>query len=305
MEEELEEAEEEEAAGEEKSSAALVVVPTGDLGDGIEELRLLYERFKAEGVEPELEEAELAALHAKLARDAPKCPSVDTLAWIVRTLEELVLEEDGILEALGQILTARADELQPQSVLDAVCSYGNVYWAGDDELLDALAGATRRQLADFTSAEVARLANGLTRMGATDDTKHVGLFFEMRKRVNLPHIDKFIKESMNRDAQVYKDRSETTQLALKALENMPNSRLKAKAERHLQFEIETKVPKLLESMRVSSELHNGWESMKDIQRDLFKADPDKKGSDAEAAGPPEIRFQDMVASASAPPEASG
>eukprot|EP00418_Pyrodinium_bahamense_P086169 CAMPEP_0179049566 /NCGR_PEP_ID=MMETSP0796-20121207/20279_1 /TAXON_ID=73915 /ORGANISM="Pyrodinium bahamense, Strain pbaha01" /LENGTH=373 /DNA_ID=CAMNT_0020746047 /DNA_START=148 /DNA_END=1269 /DNA_ORIENTATION=+ len=298
--EDIEEEEEDEPEGQEEydegGNGAITLVPKGSIGDGITQLQSLAEEYERTGTDPNLDAEAIGNLHALLAEDAPKCPSVATVAWIVRTLEELAIEEDEILEILGDIITNRADELEPQSLLDTICSYGNVYWAGDDTLLDALANAVRRQLDDFTPAEIVRLANGLTRMGGTDDTRHAGLFFEMRQRVNLPHIDKFIKDAMNRDAQVYREKSETTLRALKALDGMPsNSKLKAKAEKHLQWEIETNLPRLLEQAHAEETLHDGWESIA-TDMNMFSGRDDASEQTNEDDGPPAVRFQDLAAS---------
>jgi len=296
-EEEGEEEVEEEAAPEAPSIHS--IVPKGGIGSGIAELQRLEVQFRATGEDPEIDEEALMELHAALIQDAPKCPSVNAVAWIVKTLEELAIEEDEILEVCAKILIERADELGPQAAMDVVCSYGNVYWANGDDLLDAFAGAVRRQLADFTQAEIVRLSNALIRMGGIDDAKYAGLFFEMRQRVNLPHVEEFIKMALNTNTEVNKKPSEQTLLGYKALEKMPNKRFKAKAEKMLQYDLEVAMPKLIDKAEAQQNLHDGWESTTVEHMGMLtggSASSDKEKDEEGDSGPPEIRFQDLTAS---------
>lgn len=224
------------------------------LGDGLLKLERLWERYQEHGDDPDLGEEEVRELHEALTDDVPRCPAASTVAWTVRVLEEMGLDDDDLFKVCGQVLIDRADELEPQAVLDATCSYGNVYWVGD-RLVDALAGAIRRQLADFTQGEIVKLANGLVRMGGTDDTRHAGLFFEMRQRVNLPMIDKFIREALNRDVQYYRQKSEETRAAISMFSEMRDGELKQKAEKHLQWEIETNQKRMLNRIKAEEALN--------------------------------------------------
>eukprot|EP00933_Yihiella_yeosuensis_P060899 TRINITY_DN6369_c0_g1_i1.p1 TRINITY_DN6369_c0_g1~~TRINITY_DN6369_c0_g1_i1.p1 ORF type:complete len:190 (-),score=32.67 TRINITY_DN6369_c0_g1_i1:137-706(-) len=73
--------------------------------------------------------------------------------------------------------------------------FGTCYWI-DSELLAKFSSVIRRQMKDFTTPEVVRLANAMSRLGGTDDVKYVGMFFEMRQRVHLPFVDKYIREKL-------------------------------------------------------------------------------------------------------------
>jgi len=216
-----------------------------ELGEGLLELEGLWKQYRDEDEEPDLDDAAEALLQESLRQDVPRAPAVETAAWTVRVLEELGMDDDETFKVVEEVLVERADELEPQSVVDAVNSYGNVYWVSEN-LTDALAVAARRQLKDFTSREVVILANGLIRMGGIDDTRHAGLFFEMRQRVNLPAVDKFMRKALNRDGHVYRREHEDTQLYLEAFDKMPNSALKAKALKHFSAEIDSSQQKLLE-----------------------------------------------------------
>jgi len=180
-------------------------------GDGVKRLEALWDDYSKNDEEPDLEDDVFKELCAAVRKDVPRCPSASTVAWMAHTLEEMGLEDDETFEVIEEVLVERAEELGVEDTLNAVVSYGNLYWVGPDKdhrLLNVLSAATRRQLNDFTLLEVAKLANALMRMGATDDTKHAGLFFEMNKRVYLPSAEKYIRDAANRDSSVYQESEE-------------------------------------------------------------------------------------------------
>ncbi|CAE7030694.1 unnamed protein product [Symbiodinium sp. CCMP2592] len=164
------------------------------VGSGFQSLEDLYDKHRGTKEVPELEEEELEELHVLLKDEIQRCPSISSVAWAAKALEELELEDDDVFEVIAEKVTDQVDELSPQETLDIVLSFGAIYY-NDDELLETLVGAVRRQMKFFTNAEVVRLANAMSRLGGLDDTKHVGMFFEMRKRVNMPLIDKAIRPS--------------------------------------------------------------------------------------------------------------
>lgn len=295
--------EEEKRKERDKEEAVAIVLASGNLGDGLQELQSLWQRYRDTEKDLDLNETQVAQLHAALERDIPKCPAVETVAWAVRTLEDIGLEDDHLFQVFGEILTKRADELQPQSVLDCVVSYGNVYWVGEgegsDELLDALAGAARRQLNDFTQAEIARLSNGFIRMGGIDDTRHAGLFFEMRQRVNLPDVDAFIKEAMQREGSVDTRPGQEVRKALNAFSRMPNKALKAKAEKLLQWDMEgPPAQRAQEQVRAQELIQPPWEAMKAPDFRMFKSQATRdmgEDEEEEDSEPRAFRFQDLAA----------
>ncbi|CAK0822565.1 unnamed protein product [Prorocentrum cordatum] len=229
---ELEE-EEEEPEPESNLSTSLVVQ---EPGAGLLQLQELWDEFLKTGEERELHEWDMVRLHKALQRDVASCPHVDTAAWVIHALEELEYEDDVTVEAYTQVLIDRSDELQAQSTLDAVISLGNLFWS-DTDVLNALCLAVRRQLSDFTTEEVIRLSNSLVRMGGIDNTRNAGLFFEVQKRVNLPHVKEFLLEALNRDGRYYQEASEEVNQIMRALPPMPNKKLKDRLENYLEDEI--------------------------------------------------------------------
>ncbi|CAJ1364632.1 unnamed protein product [Effrenium voratum] len=184
------------------------------MGAGLQLLEDLYTQHRGSQDPPEISEEELADLHAMLKDELPRCPSISSVAYAAKVLEDLELEDDDVFEVIAAQIKDRADELEPQETLDVVLSFGAIYF-NDDELLEALVGAVRRQLHFFTNAEVVRLANAVSRLGGLDDTKHVGMFFEMRKRVNMPLIDKAIRDRLGAEATYSEPTEESKRLASK------------------------------------------------------------------------------------------
>eukprot|EP00435_Cladocopium_sp_Y103_P029346 s3589_g7.t1 len=162
------------------------------IGTGLQILEDLYSKHRGSKDPPEIDDEELEDLHAMLKEELPRCPSISSVAFAAKVLEDLEIEDDDVFEVIATEVKTRADELEPQETLDIVLSFGAIYF-NDDELLAALVGAIRRQLQFFTNAEIVRLANAMSRLGGLDDSKHVGMFFEMRSRVNMPLIDKAIR----------------------------------------------------------------------------------------------------------------
>lgn len=281
--EELEEEAEEEA----EEPEPVRELPEVELGEGLAELERLYEAFKANKVFPQLEEEENLRLLVGLSKDLPRCPSLQTVAWAVRAMEAMQLEDDDLFGEIQDILIARADELDTQAIMSAVPSFGRLYWV-DYPLLNVFVTAIRKQLNAFTTAEVASLANALNRLGGTDDSAYAGLFFEMRQRVNIPFADKFLREALNRDGQVYKERSKDTQQALDMVtESMPeNSQLKDRLEKHLQWGIETRTSRLLDGARNREAMRSGLHS---IEEDLKTMRPKQNMEDEGAAETPKSR----------------
>jgi len=209
----------------------------GDLGDGLLQLQRLWTEFQEEGDEPNFDEVERRAFFKAMKRDVPKSPSAETVAWSAHALESLGLDHDALYQMISDILIDRSDECEPQTILNAIKSFGNLYWYNDD-LVWALGSAVRRQLNDFTQAELVHLANGLMRMGALDNSRHVGLFFEMRKRVNLPEADRYVRNSLQREGTVYDESKFTEEMeALPFFESMRDNDMKNKVKQMVVAEL--------------------------------------------------------------------
>lgn len=191
---------EEEEEPEEVLEKVFAIVPKTDLGQGLLTLERLYEAFRDHDQDPQLTEERRLELHADLKEDLPRCPSISSVAWAAKALEEMELEDDDVFEVIAKQLKERSNELQPQDTLNAVISFGNIYFI-DEDLVASLSAVVRMQMKEFTNAEVVRLANSMSRLGATDTTKHVGMLFEMRSRVHLPHLDNAIRAALGPDGQ--------------------------------------------------------------------------------------------------------
>ncbi|CAK9116985.1 unnamed protein product [Durusdinium trenchii] len=170
-----------------------------------------------------------------LKEELPRCPSISSVAWVAKVLEDLELEDDDVFEVIASQVKDRVDELEPQETLDIVLSFGAIYF-NDDELLEALAGAVRRQLHFFTNAEVVRLANAMSRLGGLDSSKHVGMFFEMRSRVNMPLIDKAIRERLRAEA-AYSEPNEDYKKLVSKVKLPENSKVKDKFKKTMAKEL--------------------------------------------------------------------
>jgi len=234
------------------------------IGTGFQLLEDLYGKHRGSKDPPEMSEEELEDLHVMLKDELPRCPSISSVAWAAKVLEDLELEDDEVFEVIAEQVKARADELEPQETLDIVLSFGAVYF-NDEELLESLAGAIRRQLQFFTNAEVVRLANAMSRLGGLDDSKHVGMFFEMRSRVNMPLIDKAIRDRLGAEAAYTQPSEESKKLASKF--KLPeNSKMKEKFEK--------KMPKELTILKYRAEKEAA--RREDIDPELLKEGPAMK-----------------------------
>lgn len=243
-----EEDEEEEEEGEPEVIAWETVGP-GDrrIGDGLLELEQLWEKYMSSDDEecPETEERDLAELQAAVLRDVKLAPSISTVSWTLKVMEEMDINDDNLFTELNKILVDREDELEPQDLLDATVALGNVYFTGEN-ISRALCRGIRRQLADFTQVEVVKLANALIRMGCTDDTREAGLFFEMRQRVNLPKIDAFLKLAVGRGMSWYKRQAQMSKYVLDfCKDTLKDGEFKHKLQNLYKFEIEQGKQRLL------------------------------------------------------------
>lgn len=231
------------------------------IGFGLQILEDLYSKHRGSKDPPEIDDEELEDLHAMLKEELPRCPSISSMAFAAKVLEDLELEDDDVFEVIATEVKARADELEPQETLDIVLSFGAIYF-NDDELLAALVGAIRRQLQFFTNAEIVRLANAMSRLGALDDSKHVGMFFEMRSRVNMPLIDKAIRERLGAEA-AYTEPSEEAKKLVSKMKLPENSKMKEK--------FKTKGPKELTMMKYRAEKEAA--RREEIDPELLKEGP--------------------------------
>ncbi|CAE7246658.1 unnamed protein product [Symbiodinium sp. KB8] len=232
------------------------------VGSGFQSLEDLYDKHRGTKKIPELEEEELEELHVLLKDEIQRCPSISSVAWAAKALEELELEDDDVFEVIAEKVTDQVDELSPQETLDIVLSFGAIYY-NDDEFLETLVGAVRRQMKFFTNAEVVRLANAMSRLGGLDDTKHVGMFFEMRKRVNMPLIDKAIRERLRAEA-TYPTPTEDMKQLISKVRLPQNSRVKK------QFK--SKMAKQLTLMKYTAEAEAA--KQEEIDPELVNEGPD-------------------------------
>lgn len=194
------------------------------LGAGLSWLAELYSKYQKTGDDPVLDEEELGILHASLKQDLPKCPSLSTVAWSAKVLEEMELEDDDVFETISDIVKNRSTELEPQDTLNIALSFGELL-LDEEALVDALAPVIRQQIKYFTTVEVVKLALGMEKLGALATSKHVGLFFEMRQRTNLPALESRIKQLLLVDPNAIQS-DKDTQLQLEQVKLPPGSRLK-------------------------------------------------------------------------------
>lgn len=212
------------------------LAPIGELGDGIKELQSIVETWKAQGKRDiNMTRTDQLQLHANLARDAYMCPTIAEIAWIAKVLEEIAIEDDDVMEDLAHMFIERADEFEPETLLQVAHAYGNIFWSGGaytgDALLDVLTGTARRLLPDMTNAEVARVANALLRMGATEDKKYAGCLFEIHQRIYMEQIEDYLTQKVNRDNAAFANEAQLMAEAIKKLPKPPMRALRAKIER--------------------------------------------------------------------------
>ncbi|CAK9075720.1 unnamed protein product, partial [Durusdinium trenchii] len=62
------------------------------LGTGIQMLEELYGKHRGCKEPPEMNEEDLEDLHAMLKEELPRCPSISSVAWVAKVLEDLELE---------------------------------------------------------------------------------------------------------------------------------------------------------------------------------------------------------------------
>ncbi|CAE7671435.1 unnamed protein product [Symbiodinium pilosum] len=236
------------------------------VGSGFQTLEDLHGKYRGTKELPELDEEELEELHVLLKDEITRCPSISSVSWAAKVLEELELEDDDVFEVIAERVVGQVDELSPQETLDVVLSFGAIYY-NDDDFLETLVGAVRRQMKFFTNAEVVKLANAMSRLGGLDDTKHVGMFFEMRKRVNMPLIDKAIRERLRAEATYPKPTEDMKQLISKVRlpeKSRVKKQFKAKMAKQLTLMKYTAEAEAARQEEIDPELVNEGPSMQDI-----------------------------------------
>lgn len=178
---------------------------------------------------------DLLQLHANLARDAYMCPTVAEIAWIAKTLEDIAIEDDEVMEDLAQMFIERAHEFEPETLVQVAHAYGNIFWSGGaytgDALLDVLTGTARRLLPDMTNVEVARVANAFLRMGATEDKKFAGCLFEIHQRIFMEQIEDYLTQKVNRADWAFANDAQLMAEEFKRLPKAPMRAMRAKIER--------------------------------------------------------------------------
>merc|ERR1712046_345699 len=99
--------------------------------------------------------------------------------------------------------------------------------------------------------------------GGTDDTRNAGVFFEMRQRVNLPFVDKYIREALSREGYEYTQQDEGMEDLLENFYKfMPNKKLKAQVTKQLAWHREVEQEARLQQARARNALGGGadaWE----------------------------------------------
>jgi len=276
-EEPLEEEEEEEEYFDE-------LAPNGELGDGIKELQSIAETWKAQGKQdPNMTRTDQLQLHANLARDAYKCSTLAEIAWIAKTLEEVAIEEDEVMEDLAQMIIERADEFEPETLVQVAHAYGCIFWSGGDytgdALLDVLTGAARRLLPEMTNVEVARIANAFLRMGATEDKKFAGCLFEVHQRIYMEEIEEYLRLKVNREDSFYANEAKLLAAAFKRIPNAPRRAMRTKIEK-LAAEATMTTEKLLEKQQENyekrlQEIEANWER----EGKFFSGAPDARAAE--------------------------
>lgn len=235
-----------------------VVVPKGELGDGLTRLSDYLATYRETGEEPDMSEEDFRELHVSIIRDLHASPELSTWTWVAKALDETDLVDDPTYEVIEAELIKRADELDTQATMDAIISFGNIFWVGKP-LLKTLATTTRRLLKSFTNIEVVRVTNGLLRMGAIDTTEHAGLLFEINKRVHHEGISKFFSDTLGRDGRFFaQEAKEMKDIA--GLFNMPeNGRLKGEVETYLAKEISDYKQRQLQAIQMAPLLAPAWD----------------------------------------------
>jgi len=169
----------------------------GEDGSGLKKLQTMWLDFQRNEDLEDLDDTAFSALNKSLARDLQECPSADTIAWAAKALDEMLLDDDGLYAVLAELIKARVEELSPQGLVDAVRSFGNMYW-GDMDLTIPLAAAVRQHLKEFSPLELSTLVVGFSCMGAMDaaDERYIALFMDLRKFVYDEEVEEYLKKAV-------------------------------------------------------------------------------------------------------------